>query len=86
MLTSVICKAATPPVMAASDCFNCYATATLHVYPPVLDSYQAVNYWNQFANIVAEDKVAPAEGDMNGDGRLNITDVTTLINMLLTGQ
>ena len=86
VLTSVTCKAATPPVMAASDCFNCYATATLHVYPPVLDSYQAANYWNQFANIVAEDNVAPAQGDMNGDGRLNITDVTSLINMLLTGQ
>lgn len=82
-LTSVTCKAATPPVMAASNCFACYSTATLHVHPAVLDSYRATNYWNQFADVVAEDRVAPAAGDTNGDGRLSIGDVTTLIDMLL---
>ena len=82
-LTSVTCKAATPPVMAASNCFGCYNTATLYVHPAVLDLYQAANYWNQFNNIVAEDKVAPAAGDANGDGKLTISDVSTLINMLL---
>lgn len=82
-LTSVTCKAATPPVMAASNCFDCYNTATLHVHPAVFDSYQATNYWNQFVNIVAEDKVAPGNGDINGDGKLSIGDVTGLIEMLL---
>ena len=82
-LTSVTCKAATPPVMAASNCFACYGTATLHVHPAVLDLYQSTNYWNQFTTVVAEDKVAPAVGDANGDGRLSIGDVTTLIDMLL---
>lgn len=82
-LTSVTCKAATPPVMAASNCFACYGTATLHVHPAVLDLYQVTNCWNQFTTIVAEDKVAPAAGDTNGDGKLSISDVTTLINMLL---
>ena len=82
-LTSVTCKAATPPVMAASNCFACYGTATLHVHPAVLDLYQSTNYWNQFTAIVAEDKVAPAAGDTNGDGKLSITDVTSLIELLL---
>ena len=62
---------------------NVYATATLHVYPAVLDKYQAANYWKQFGSIVGEDKVAPAAGDINGDGKMSISDVTTLINMLL---
>lgn len=82
-LTSVTCKAATPPVMAGSDCFGCYDTATLHVYPPVLDSYKAADGWKLFANIIAEDKVAPAACDTNGDGKINISDVTSLINYLL---
>lgn len=85
-LTSVTSKAATPPVMAASNCFDCYDTATLYVHPAVFDSYQAANYWKQFVNIVAEDKVAPVNGDANGDGKLTISDVSTLINMLLSGQ
>ena len=85
-LTSVTCKAATPPVMAASNCFNCYNTATLHVHPAVLDLYQAANYWNQFSNIVAEDKVAPTAGDANGDGKLTVSDVSALIDMLLSGE
>ena len=85
-LTSVTCKAATPPVMAASNCFNCYNTATLHVHPAVLDLYQAANYWNQFNSIVAEDKVAPAAGDANGDGKLTVSDVSALIDMLLSGE
>lgn len=85
-LASVTCKAATPPVMAASNCFNCYNTATLHVHPAVLDLYQAANYWNQFNSIVAEDKVAPAAGDANGDGKLTVSDVSALIDMLLSGE
>ncbi len=85
-LASVTCKAATPPVMAASNCFDCYNTATLHVHPAVLDLYQAANYWNQFNSIVAEDKVAPAAGDANGDGKLTVSDVSALIDMLLSGE
>lgn len=82
-LTSVTCKAATPPVMENSDCFECYTSATLHVYPAVLDNYQSTNYWKRFTNIVPEDKVAPAIGDANGDGEVNISDVIKLINYVI---
>lgn len=87
-LTDIYCKAATPPVMASNNCFETgtYGTATLHVYPAVLDSYSASGYWNQFNNIVGEVQVAPATGDVNGDGQMNISDITKLINMVLTGH
>lgn len=86
-LTSVTCKAATTPYLFHRGCFDCYSKATLHVYPAVLDSYKSTNtFWSQFATIVGEDQVAPATGDINGDGKMSITDVTSLINMLLGGQ
>ena len=85
-LTDIICKPATPPVIAGSDCFNCYDTATLHVHPAVASSYHATDYWNMFANIVAEKKVAPATGDVNGDGTVNVSDATTIINLLLNSK
>ena len=81
-LATVICKPAVPPTMAGSDCFDCYNRASLHVFPAVLDSYQATNYWNMFTNIVGEDKVAPEPGDANGDGVFNISDIIQLINRL----
>ena len=85
-LTDVICKPATPPVMASYGSFECYDTATLHVYPPVLDSYASDRYWNRFTSIVGESTVAPATGDINGDGQLTISDVTSLISRILKGN
>ena len=83
-LTDITCKAATPPGMDYT-CFdaNVYNTATLHVYPPVLDSYKSDYYWKRFTNTVGEDQVAPVAGDANGDGKVSISDVTTLINSLM---
>jgi len=69
--------------MADSSCFDCYDGATLHVHPAVHELYQSADYWKMFSGIVAEDGVAPATGDTNGDGKVNISDVTTLINQLL---
>ena len=85
-LTDVICKPATPPAMASYGSFECYNTATLHVYPPVLDSYASDRYWNRFTSIVGENTVAPVTGDINGDGQLTISDVTTLISRVLKGN
>ena len=38
--------------------------------------------WNRFQTIVPIEDV----GDVNGDGNINISDVTTLINYLLGGE
>ena len=64
---------------------DCYETATLTVHPAAIDSYQAANYWKLFTNIVETTTVDPPTGDTNGDGVVNITDVTALIDMLLNG-
>ena len=85
-LQSVTCKAATPPVIADEYCFLGCETKTLYVYPAVLDSYKTADYWKLFGNIVGEDNVVPTQGDMNGDGILNIGDVTSLIRQVLSGK
>ncbi|MBO4814416.1 MAG: hypothetical protein J5523_05610 [Muribaculaceae bacterium] len=56
---------------------------TLHVLPQYLETYQTAEQWNEFTNI-AGDLVEPTTtGDVNGDGKVNVSDVTTLVNMIL---
>lgn len=82
-LTSIICKPAVPPVMSASNCFECYATATLTVHPAVIDSYRDDAKWGQFATIVESVAVNPEPADANGDGAVTIGDISALIDLLL---
>ena len=84
-LNSVTCKAATPPVVSDRNAFDCYESATLYVYPAVKERYRNGSIWSLFQIIEAQDKVAPSIGDVNGDGVTTVSDVTRLINMLLTG-
>ena len=39
--------------------------------------------WSEFLNIQEEGDSEPIKGDVNGDGKLDVTDVTALINMIL---
>ena len=51
-----------------------------------IEAYQTTDYWSRFTHIVGVD--FPNEstpGDVDGDGIVNITDVTTLIDYLLSG-
>lgn len=84
-LKSVTCKAATPPTTEPNS-FGSIPKDTLYVYPAVLESYQASPYWTMFRSIVGDDKVVPVNGDVNGDGSLSISDITTLISRLLKGE
>ena len=62
------------------------AERTLHVLRGSLAAYQADGRWNQyFGNIVEFEPVTTQDGDINGDGDVNIADVTDLIDILLRG-
>lgn len=88
VLADVTCKAATPPTMVNMNAFenSVYQSATLHVYPAVADSYKSTAYWSSFTNVVGEEAVSPKQGDTNGDGLIDINDVTNIINRVLTGN
>ena len=68
-----------PGVFNGVDKSNC----ALHVVKGRLDEYSQANQWKDFLNII-DDLDGPQEpGDTNGDGRVNVSDVTVLINMIL---
>lgn len=87
----VTCHATVPPVIDA-DCFSSetYNNATLYVPKGALEAYRNAVGWKEFFKCVAiedipgggDDKLL---GDANDDGKVNIEDVTTLINYLLKG-
>ena len=84
-LKDISCLATTPPTMGSYWSFmpSAYNTATLHVPEESLDAYKTAYYWKYFINIEAISTVVP--GDINGDGNISISDVTGLIDLLLSG-
>ena len=56
---------------------------TLHVLPKYLSAYRTASQWCDFTNI--KDDLTEI-GDINLDGKVNVTDVTTLVNMILNGE
>ncbi len=60
-----------------------YNQVTLFVPKESLETYSAHKTWGKFSRIVPFIGVGP--GDTNGDGEINIADVTGLIDVLLSG-
>lgn len=79
-LKDVTCFALTPPVIGpfARGAFDpsTYQNATLHVPSEAVARYKVASDWHNFKNIMAI-------GDVNGDGKLGISDVSELISQLL---
>jgi len=96
-LSRVTCHATTPPSVRGDD-FMCnaydwynfdsdsciYSTAKLFVPNESLEAYRAHEEWGRFSNIVPFIGAGP--GDANGDGVINVSDVTSLIDLLLSGE
>ena len=61
-----------------------YEQATLFVPAESLEAYQSHEEWGKFARIVPFLGAGP--GDINGDGNIAISDVTNLIDLLLSGN
>ena len=86
VLTEIICRAATPPTVSnTADFFSNY-NATLRVPYGSHEAYSNTAPWNELANIVSEEVIEPlAAGDVNGDSKINVSDVTALITALMSG-
>ena len=68
-------------IFAETDAAINYSARTLHVPAQASLSYQLNLYWCPYFGRIVEDMLA---GDVNGDGRVNISDVTALIDYVLS--
>lgn len=88
----VSCLAEVPPTLYDSSGYltfdsDVYEYATLRVpYDSHDEYYSNARGWNQFNTVVSKRDVVPVTlGDVNGDNSVTIADVTTLIDLLLSG-
>ena len=85
-LKFLICWAAIPPrchyYWSSFWPYPDKLNATLYVPKASLEAYSTAYDWKDFRRIVAIEDV----GDVNNDGKISITDVTTLIEILLSGE
>ena len=79
-LKEIYSLAKTPPTIDSST-FNDYS-ATLYVPYGTKSAYQAADYWENFTNIV-EMEPEYASGDVNGDSRVSVADITTVVDAIL---
>ena len=86
VINEVTCMAVVPPVLPCKECFNqaTYKRGTLYVPAQALKAYCLDENWGRFENILPIP--GPEPGDVDGNGVVNISDVTTLVNRLLNGQ
>lgn len=59
-------------------------STTLHVPATSIDAYKTAVAWKDFGKIVAlDDEISVLAGDANGDGDVNVFDVTATVNYIL---
>ena len=84
-LSQVTCRALTPPATAGPDCFSrsIYSTAMLRVPAESRSLYKKSGIWPWFLRIVGVNVDFPI-GDVNLDNEVNIADVNTIIDEIIT--
>ena len=83
-LSSMTCRATVPPVANQSMIYysSGYASVTLYVPEQSIEAYRSDATWSKFPNI---QPIANEPGDVNGDGALDVDDVSGLIGLMLSG-
>ena len=76
---------AAEPCTITEYTFSNRYNATLYVKYGTRGRYAVADYWKQFKEII-EYGEAPVFGDLNGDGKVNIADVTVLVNIILENK
>ena len=85
-ITKVTSLNTTPPKGGVFD-NAVYAAATLYVPRGAKEVYQADENWGKFATIEEIDVEQPGvPGDLNGDGKVDVSDVNIAINIILGGD
>lgn len=87
-ITTVICKRIRPANVDGDYGFfssNVYNNATLYVPKSGYSMYCSLPYWMNFVDIqeIDDGGQTPLKGDVNDDGKVNVSDVTALINIIL---
>ena len=85
-LENVTCYAKTPPA-GAYNCFYLVPFSSIILYVPAgtVDSYKMAGAWSAFQNFV-ELESDVLLGDANGDGFVNVNDITTTAQFILEGH
>ena len=91
--TSITCFAKEPPIIGNLLAFESYSGQTSRIYKKTIlrvpkgtiEAYKSANEWKYFQNI-EEFEVDFKPGDVNNDGKTDISDVITLISFLLSGH
>ena len=87
-LKDITCLATTPPVVYSKSSFSSYVddiytTATVHVPQSSITAYSNASVWDNFTHFVGIS--GGMQGDVDGDSQVTISDVTALIDLLLSG-
>ena len=87
-LKDITCLATTPPSVYSKNTFyssvdDIYTTATVHVPQSSITDYSNAYVWDNFTHLVGIS--GGMQGDVDGDSQVTISDVTALIDLLLSG-
>jgi len=84
-LDAVTCQSMVPP--ATQSCFSspCYSNATLYVPRQAVNAYNNADEWKNFVRIEGID-MDLINGDTNDDGKVDLDDLTFIIQAILQGD